>query len=370
MALRVLHAAESLSPEAGSVAVCLGGLIRALRAHGIESESVGLEGDRSAAVSPRRIADLVGGADIVHLHCWGHQKTRQIARAAKRASKPYVISAQGALGTGKYNKKNWRTRLGSLLSERRLVRRAAAVTTLNDVEDRELRTRRVNAQLVQLPYGLEVDEFAACPSSSCKSADETTGSSGRDWSTTIDSLAPEKPRILLMLGPIHPIEGFVPLLKALAELGRDSDGWGVVLAGREIGDWRKILEAAIRRKGEEDRVVITTAPDVATQRAWLTRASALAAPSLQVRCPVSVMQAVAAGIPVLASSHVAPSGLKNVIRICGTSRQDLKAALRWLFALSDSDRTDVEQRARDIGRAAFDWSVLVGKYVRFYRGLV
>jgi glycosyltransferase involved in cell wall biosynthesis len=173
-----------------------------------------------------------------------------------------------------------------------------------------------------------------------------------------------------MLGPLHPIEGFVPLLKAFAEVGHDADGWGVVLAGRETGDWRKILEAAIRRKGEEDRVVITTAPDVATQQAWLARATVLAAPSLQVRCPVSVLQAVAAGVPVLASSYVTPGGLEDVIRVCGTSRQDLKAALRWVVSLSDSDRIEFGRRAGEVGRAAFDWSVLVEEYIRLYRNLV
>ena len=116
--------------------------------------------------------------------------------------------------------------------------------------------------------------------------------------------------------------------------------------------------------------MIAPAPDVAAQQAWLARATALAAPSLQVRCPVSVMHAVAAGVPVLASHRVAPDGLESVIRLCSPSRQNLKAALQWLFALSDSDRRDFGQRARDVGQAALDWSVLVTEYVRLYRSLV
>ncbi len=370
MGLRVVHAAESLEPQAGSAAVCLTGLVRALRAGGIESDSVGFNDREPTSPGSGEITTLVGRADLVHLHGWRHPKARLIARTAKRASKPYIISPHGTLGHGKYNKKNWRMRLGSLLSERRLVRGAALVTALNDVEDRELRSRRVHARVVQLRYGLDVDRYAVGASPDDSLASGATASSEVDWPTVVDGLVPKASRILLMLGPIHPIEGFVPLLKAFAEVGHDADGWGVVLAGRETGDWRKILEAAVRRKGEEDRVVITAAPNVAAQRTWLARATVLAAPSLQVRCPVSVLQAVAAGVPVLASRCIAPGGLENVIRICGTSRQELKAALQWLFSLSDSDRIDFGQRAGEVGRAAFDWSVLVDEYIRLYRSLV
>ncbi|MGB2984738.1 MAG: glycosyltransferase family 4 protein, partial [Phycisphaerae bacterium] len=176
-------------------------------------------------------------------------------------------------------------------------------------------------------------------------------------------------RCLLMLGPIHPAEGFVPLLRALAEIGSESNGWHIVIAGRETGDWRKMLEAAIRRKGAEDRVLLASASDPGSQRAWLARASALVAPALHVRFPVSIMQAVAAGIPVLATTCVAPVGLKDVIRVCGPTRYDLKIALRALFQLTDDDRAAFGRRAHDVGRAVLDWSVLVDRYVRFYQSL-
>jgi glycosyltransferase involved in cell wall biosynthesis len=173
-----------------------------------------------------------------------------------------------------------------------------------------------------------------------------------------------------MLGPIHPIEGFVPLLKAFAEVGKEADDWCVVLAGKETGEWRKILEASVRRKGESDRVMIVPAPDVATQRAWLARASALASPSLHVRCPVSVMQGVAAGIPVLASRNVVPPGSEGVVQVCGTSRDALREGLRRLFALSDAQRAELRTRSRDFASATFDWSVVADAYVQLYRGLL
>ncbi len=118
-----------------------------------------------------------------------------------------------------------------------------------------------------------------------------------------------------MLGPIDPIEGIVPLLKAFAEIGTASDGWNIALVGREVGEWRKMLEAAIRRKGGEDRVQFASAMDLDAQRLWLSRASILAAPSLQIRCPISLLQAAAAGVPVIASRFLAPRTWEPCVRV-------------------------------------------------------
>jgi len=359
MTLRVLHATGSLSPDGGSVAVSLGGLINALQAHGIESRTVGFGEDEAGTRIAGEGISLVGEVDIVHLHGWSGPNSRRLARAAKRASKPFIISPHGNLLATKHNKRNWRARLGSLLTERRLIRRAAAVTALNEIEERQLQSRRFHPRILQLLYGLDVNEYAL----------DTSVDDGSAHNTIADDHLPRAAHVLLVLGPIHPIEGFVPLLKAFAEIGADSDGWGIVLAGRETGEWRKVLEAAVRRKGEEGRVVIVAAPDVATQRAWLSRATALAAPSQLVRFPVSVLQAVAAGVPVLASGNVAPTGLEDVIRVCGTSRDDLKAGLRWLLTLEDAERAKLGQRARRIAQARFDWPVLAKQYVQLYESL-
>ena len=120
----------------------------------------------------------------------------------------------------------------------------------------------------------------------------------------------------------------------------------------------------------QDRVRFVEAADVKTQRRWLRKASLLAAPSLHTRCPVSAMQAVAAGVPVVASAHSAPLGLEDEMWVFGTTRAELKITLRKILELSDEQRTAMAQRARDAVRSRFDWSVLSDDYVQFYRNLV
>lgn len=342
--MHILHVIESVEPEAGSVAVSLRGLVQALAERGIESESVTRV--EAAAADP-----LVHQASVVHLHGWGTGLARRMARVARQTGKPYVVSPLGSLTAEPYHKRGWRDKLRGLLGSNSLIRGAAAVTALNAAEQQALRANRLNVNARVLPYGLDTSAFEA--------TDRTN-----------DAL-PEVPagRCLLILGPIHPAEGLVPLMTAFAEIGPAADGWNIVLAGPEVGDWRRQLEAAVRRKGAAERVLFAPAPDVATQRAWLARASVLAAPSLHYRCPVSIMQALAAGVPVVASGAIVPDGLNDVLQACAPTREALREALRFVFGLSDEERSSAAQRARAAVRARLDWSVLVDRYVQLYQEL-
>lgn len=380
MAAYVLHVVESLRPEAGSVGVSLAGLFEQLRLNGVECGMVaedraavgshGHAGGLDRTAQSQEVIHLVEQAKIVHLHGWGYSLARAAAGTARRMGKPYVISPHGSLIDQPYNRKGLWDRLRALLRESPLVKKAAAVTALNEPEEYELRTRRVNPNIVRLPYGVNVAEYETEEMSSGELQSARTSAQAEACDSADKACNSADGRFLLMLGPIHPIEGFAPLLKAVSELGPESDGWNVVMAGREIGEWRKMLEAAVRRKGSDGRVRFASAADAATQRFWLARASILAAPSLQVRFPVSIMQAMAAGVPVLATSCVTPTGAEDVIRICAPVRGDLKAGLRALFGMSDEERAAMVQRARHVARNQLDWTILVDLYLRLYQNLV
>jgi glycosyltransferase involved in cell wall biosynthesis len=268
-----------MRPEAGSVAVSLSGLLGALRAHDVESEIVASDGGSNGALDQAASTEAVKSADVVHLHGWGYPIARAAARAARRAKKPYVISPHGMIGDDKRKSKRLRQRLRVLLTDNPLIRKAAAVTALNESEERALRARRIRPRIVRLPYGIDFSEYESADTS----ASETSPVSN---AALVEARGSTEGRYVLMLGPIHPVEGLVPLLKAFAELGPEAESWNVAIAGSEVGDWRKMLQAAVRRKKAEGRVIFAPAPDLTAQRAWLTDASILApqACRLAARC--------------------------------------------------------------------------------------
>jgi poly(glycerol-phosphate) alpha-glucosyltransferase len=294
---------------------------------------------------------------VIHVHGWGYALARAVTRAARKMGKPYLIAPHGALGTRPGERRSPAARFLAWWHDKPLVQAAASVTALNEVEEHDLRQARAHEAVVQLPVGIDMKRYAT----PAPIASEETATPARS--------EPELPagRLILMLGPIHPAEGLVPLLTALAELGPEVDGWNVVMAGPAVADWREQLEAAVRRKGGEGRIVFAPAPDEAAQRRWLARASILASPALHPRCPTSILQAVSTGVPVLASSLVIPSTLDNAVHVCAPTRGDIKLGLRRLLALSDAQRRQIGHDAREVARVSLDWRVLAQEYARLYQ---
>ncbi len=340
MSLSVLHVSESSNPEAGSVAVCLGGLHNALAARGVQSKDVAPRAD---------VTSVLHGVDIIHIHGWGYESAHRIAAQALRACRPYIVSPHGSITFGQHNKRSWKNRLRLVWRCRRLIRRAACVTAINPPEEHDLTSRRIHPRICVLPYGLSFDEYDGIP--------------------TGDSVQPTANRSLLMLGSFHPRNGCVALLKAIAEIGPDANGWNVVLAGKDNGEWRKMLESAVRRKKGDDRVVFAEASTVAQQRALLASASLVASPGLHIGLPVSIMQAVASGVPAIASTCTAPPDFNGAIRVFAPRREELRETLRSVLSLPDESRRAMGEKARTVGRAVFDWSVLADQYARLYKSI-
>lgn len=368
MSLRVLHAISSLEPRAGSVAITLPGLFRALRANDIESSVVTADAYwpcyRDAATTPADPshvapshatpsdhADVLRDADVVHIHGWDAALAIDIAGRARAARKPYVVTPSGGLSTAPSRKKTWRDRLRGVFRERAALRWASTLTALNSAERDDLTRLGIATRVVVLPYGLDVAAYAD------------------PVSDTHDIPPPPDGPFWLLLGPMHPVEGHVPLLKAVAELGDACRDWRVVVAGTRTEDWRATLEAAVRRKGATGRVVFTDAPDPPTQRALLASAAVLVAPSLHIRNPVSVLQAAAAGVPVVATTLVAPDDLAAVLHVCEPTYTGIRNAMRTVVALTDEQRAHGAVEARELVRKTLDWSVLAEHYAALYRGV-
>lgn len=359
VSISVLHVVDSLSDQAGATAIALVGLFKALRDHDVVSSVITLDRNPQpsshAAIhghDPEAVRQCVQATDLVHLHGFDRRLGDGVVSEARRAGKPYILAPLGTFSTNEYVQPGWLTRLAERVHYRRVLRRASVVIALNEAEARDLRRRSVDGAVRVLPYGLNFDDYVDAPDSRSH------------WDVGNDE------RIVLFLGPIHPIEGLVPLARSIGELGHDFRGWKLVLAGPQPGDWRQKMEAAIGRKGAQDRVTFVVDPDLPAQRALLSRASVLVSASLCVRCPVSVTQAVATGVPVVATDHGLPPGLTSHIHVCKPTRAALRDALRPLIACREDARRSKGSEARQVWAQAVDWPALIQSYVELYESAV
>ncbi len=338
--LRVLQVVEDARPEAGSLGLLLPGLVSALAPCGIEAMVHDGGNLDSAAVSD---------ADVVHVHGWGGEGSKQAAALAAHAGKPFLLTPVGGLSSEARQHTSWVRRMRRAFGDRSLLRRAAAVCAVNESEENELRRSSVHRLVRVLPYGIGFSEIAV--------SDLRRGA------------VSAANRSILYLDAIEPPAGPVLLLKAFAEIGAEADGWTIVFAGPDRGDCRRELEAAVRRKGGGDRVRFQPASTPDACNAVLAEATLVAAPSLGIRSPVSVLQALNWGVAVVATSCVTPPGLALVIGSCPPRRAEFREALRSVMRMPEAEREAMAQRARAVARALVDWSVLAERYAELYHSL-
>jgi glycosyltransferase involved in cell wall biosynthesis len=107
-------------------------------------------------------------------------------------------------------------------------------------------------------------------------------------------------RILLFLGRLHPKKGCDLLVDALSARA----DFSLVLAGPDQVGWQKELETMANAKGIADRVVFTGMLQGDIKQGAFAAADAFILPSHQENFGMSVVEALAAGVPVLISNCV------------------------------------------------------------------
>jgi len=353
MSQRVLHVVTSLDPDAGSLGVVFAGLVRTLTAHDWISTIAVLDGTCRAGPACQVVAGnrasaaaLVQDCDLLHIHGYTEPDAEAFAKAARRQGTPYVLAPHGRFSVEAPAARNVVRRYFDNRAAGAMLESAAVVQVLHEVEADELGATAPGTSATILPYGIDSGEFA--PAATADATDEAH-------------------QYMLLLGPIEPTEGALVLLKALAEVGSVADGWHVVIAGPNRGDYRVMLEAGIHRKGAEDRVRFAPAADAAGQVRHLAAVSLVVAAGLRIRPPVSIMQAVAMGVPVLATDYVAPDELKEHLFVCRPNRADLRTRLREVLELNADERNTRAAAAAECLRTRLDWNVLGGRYADCYR---
>jgi glycosyltransferase involved in cell wall biosynthesis len=178
-------------------------------------------------------------------------------------------------------------------------------------------------------------------------------------------------RVVLTVTRLVPIKNLPLLLQAVADLRRESPDVVLVLVGE--GPQQPALEAQTRALGIADAVMFAGYAAQEETPAWYRTADVFALPSDFDNSPNVVLEAMACGLPVVATDvgglrdYVDPA--RNGVLVPKGCRADLASALRQLLV----DRT----RAAAIGRcnredavARFSWSVSASRMLAVYERVV
>jgi len=155
-------------------------------------------------------------------------------------------------------------------------------------------------------------------------------------------------RIFLFLGRLHPKKGCDMLLEAFAQM-RSNDSISLILAGPDQVGWESDLRRQVTRLNLTNRVVFTGMLQGSMKQGAFANAEAFVLPSHQENFGISVVEALAASVPVLVSNRVNIWREIEADRAGYVESDDLAGTTRLLqnwIGTAPAEREMVRQNAR------------------------
>ena len=379
--MNILHVCSNIDPAAGGTATVVLGLLRAQAKAGLKPrlvmtypqacspdfanrlESIGIPVDvigpcggklnRHPAICPT-LRKAMQMADIVHIHSVWEQIQHDAATQARKTGVPYIITPHGMLDPWSLRQGKWKKRLYLAWRLRRNLNGAAALHFTADVERDLTLPLKLKPQAIVEPNGIDLDEFNCLPARG-----------------TFRSKYPEignRP-FVLFLSRLHPKKGLDVLIPAFA-MGAPKET-ALVLAGPCSKEYRAELELLTQKYGINDRVIWTGMLNGPQRIEAYVDATVFCLPSYQENFGIVVIEALAAGTPVLISDQVniwqaiVSSHVGGVSPVAvGPLSHEIK---EWL--LNDSRRHAAAESAQNFVAARYNWNTIAANWARYYRNI-
>ncbi len=297
--------------------------------------------------------------DLVHITAVFSYPTLAAGRLATLRRRPFIVAPQGMLEPWSMRRKVWKKRPYFHLVERPTLARAAAIQALVEEEARRIRALRLVPPVFVLPNGVDPEEFQHLPS--------------RD---VFDAAYPEArgKRLILFLGRLDPKKGLDLLVRAFGRLTA-STGLGeslrLVIAGPDLVGYRSKLEALIAKERLGNRVIFAGMLSGANKRAALASAEMFVLPSYSEGFSVAVLEALAAGLPVVITENcnfpeVARHGAGFVVP---PAAEAIAEAMSQIL-LAEQTRRAMRGLARRLVQDHFAWPAIARRLVGIYEDLI
>lgn len=381
--MNVLHVISGLDPKSGGPAIALAGLTEALTATGVgvtiaatwaDGQDLSLadqlrnHGIGVHLIGPCRdslsrhplisstLQGLIADADIVHIHAIWEQIHHEAAKIAYRRQVPYIIRPCGMLDPWSLTQGWLKKRLYLAWRLRTHLNRAAAIHFTSRTE-REL-TKPLgltNASSIVEPNGVDLSEFLDSPK---------TGAFRVRHPQVGD-----RP-LVLFLSRLHRKKGLDLLIPAFAK-ARTGNAV-LVIAGPDSDGYRSHVETMVKQANLNNQVVFTGMLQGLDRVAALYDADLFVLPSYQENFGIVVIEALAAGTPVLISDcvnihdQITAAGVGGVVP---TNVDALAEAIsRWIG--DETLRHKAAIAAQPFVREHYDWQHIAQHWHDHYAELI
>ena len=380
--MRVLHITTSLSAAWGGPVAVISGLAPAFRDQGVSctvfaptgrwvgTDPVSLAGVESrlfptgwlarawAGYAPgmaEAIRQAMANHDLIHIHELWHYPHYVAAQVAASMSKPYIIRVCGEMDPWALRQKRLKKWVYMMAFQKRFFERAAAVQAVTAEEAQHIRAQGIRTPIPVIPHGVNAQTFRDMPSA-------------RGFFQRFPGL--DGKRIVLFLGRIHPKKGLDLLAHAFARISPGNEAVRLVIAGPDEGH-RRHIESLLATGGVLDKTVFTGMLTGKDKLAAYAAAEVFVLPSHGEVIGVSVLEALAAGLPVVITKQCqfpdvaeAEAGL-----IINPDLDELHDALVKVMADSDTRRA-MGERGRRLVLGRYTWDAVANRMAQMYKAVL
>ena len=297
---------------------------------------------------------LVRDSDVLHGHGLYVGPNFIFGREARRQGKALVYHAHGMFEPYILRRSRWKKRLVHRLFEDRNIRDVRFWRALTATEADQIRATGARQPIAVIPNGLDVVQF------------KEPAEPHRPIDTPLVKGLAKRARRLLFLGRIHPKKGLLLLLPGWARICGKAKDWDLVIAGPDEGGHLAEVRARAAALGIEDRVVFTGLVQGEAKVRLLHSADAFVLPSFSEGLPMSVLEALACEVPVIATreSNVADLIADGAGWECQADERSVAAALEIALMSSAAELADRGARGRRIVEARYAWPSVVRELER------
>ena len=237
----------------------------------------------------RALRQKIPTVDLVHVHSLYLFHDLVAGRHCRTCGVPYLIQPHGSLDPFIYLRHRWRKNLMERLFERRNIRKAAAIL-FTTAEERDLAAPFIfGAAGLVVPLGIDFTEFATLPPKG-------------EFRSRYPEIG-DKP-IILFFGRVNFKKGMDILAKAFGAVARRREDAHLVIVGPDDEGWGDRVRTWLGEEGALDRTTFTGMLLGPEKLAVLRDADMFVLPSYSENFGLSVIEAMAAGLPVIISDKV------------------------------------------------------------------
>lgn len=237
-----------------------------------------------------RLAEIIAGCDVVHVHGVWEPANLQVASICRDAGVPYVISLRGMLDDWSMAQSAIRKRVYLSIGGRRYLESAAAVHCTADAELAQSKKWFPRGRGVVVPNLIDLEPYAEVPD---------PGAAIEKW-----SVLGEGGFNVLFLSRIQVKKGIEHLIDAAARLRERGTHVNVLVAGTGDEEYVQAMRARVEAASLEDRFVWTGHVGGDLKNSLYSACDVFALPTSQENFGFVFFESLASATPVITTDQV------------------------------------------------------------------